>query len=251
MSTPEKRLEPLAPDLARLLDAARAPVPLSEQALSRMEHRLGLAVAVSAGALGVASKGVGAAALAKLVAFFSRKVPLGLSALTVGIGIGAGAHALAVREAVTRNVEQPVVLLTQSPRVENTNAHAPTTAPMVAASDLPLAPSAAVAVPPRTDDTQGNAAAPSNLAEERAILEMGRTALARGDHAAALSAVQKHERSFSSGRLREEREFLAIQALVGLGRQREAQSRAARFLNAYPRSMFAPAVRGVAPSTEP
>lgn len=234
-------MDSLPEDALSLLDAIRTPVSIAPQALSRMEHRLALAVAVSAGAAGVASKGVVSVVATKLALFFSRKIPLSLSALAVGIGIGAGAHAVASRETGQKS-EAPVVILTQSTRTESVPLPVATDrTPTVEAHDLPSVP---VAVPknpePHLTTTETT---PSMLAEERALVEMARTALARGDNAAALAAAQDHERAFASGRLREEREFIAVKALAALGRSKEAEARGTRFLTSYPRSMFAPAVR--------
>ena len=249
MSTSEEeslREMALPEDVRSLLDTVRTPEPISSKGLSRMEHRLALAVAVSAGAAGVASKSAGSLLLAKLAWFFSRKIPLGLSALAVGMGIGAGAHAVATRDSGQR-AEAPVVILTQSARTESTPSTQapmpPALIPTLEARDIPSAPVATAKFAEPHPTAISSDSAPSALAEERAVLEMARTALARGDNAAALAAVQKHERTFSSGRLREEREFVAVKALTGLGRSAEAQARGKRFLESYPKSMFAPSVR--------
>jgi hypothetical protein len=57
-----------------------------------------------------------------------------------------------------------------------------------------------------------------------------------------MDAVDRHERQFPSGLLEEEREAMAVKALVLLGRAGDARSRAARFQARYPRSLLAPAV---------
>ena len=57
---------------------------------------------------------------------------------------------------------------------------------------------------------------------------------------AVLDATSTHERSFSNGRLREEREALAIRAMATQGRLDEARLRAARFHETYPKSFFWP-----------
>jgi uncharacterized membrane protein len=80
------------------------------------------------------------------------------------------------------------------------------------------------------------------LAAERTLLEMARTALARGRAADALNALDQHRRRFTAGQLAEEREALSILALVKLGDADHARARAARFRARYPRSFFGPAV---------
>jgi hypothetical protein len=82
----------------------------------------------------------------------------------------------------------------------------------------------------------------SSLAAERAILDPARTALGRGDGVSALEAVRAHERRFPSGALVEEREAIAIQALVLVGKKDEARSRGARFMTRYPGSVLGPTV---------
>jgi hypothetical protein len=81
-----------------------------------------------------------------------------------------------------------------------------------------------------------------DLAAERALLEVARTALARGDSASALAALDQHAGRFPRGRLIEERESLAVQALAASGRRDEAQRRAEQFRRRSPDSMLLPAV---------
>jgi hypothetical protein len=53
---------------------------------------------------------------------------------------------------------------------------------------------------------------------------------------AALGLTDQHAKSFPTGALAQEREFIAIQALVALGRRDEAVARAARFRSSFPAS---------------
>jgi hypothetical protein len=84
-----------------------------------------------------------------------------------------------------------------------------------------------------------------DLSRERAIIEQARMASARQDPAGALSALSEHARIFPAGRLAEEREALAVGALVDLGRFAEARERGGRFKKRYPASVFLPAVDAV------
>jgi hypothetical protein len=104
---------------------------------------------------------------------------------------------------------------------------------------------------PAAPEPSASAASPSpspsakpadSLAAERALLDPARTALGRGDGTSALDAVRKHEAQFASGKLAEEREAIAVQALVVLRRSEEARARAARFQQRYPGSVLAPSV---------
>jgi hypothetical protein len=54
--------------------------------------------------------------------------------------------------------------------------------------------------------------------------------------AAALAAAEEHRRRFPGGGLAQEREVIAVSALVALGRRDEAQVLAKRFAESYPRS---------------
>lgn len=98
--------------------------------------------------------------------------------------------------------------------------------------------------PTTTDDA---ARAPDEaaraLAKERALLEVARTALSRGDATAALASLEKHRAQFSDAKLGEERDALLVLALVGAGRVGEAEKAAARFERAHPRSLLLSTVK--------
>ncbi|GAC1573223.1 MAG: hypothetical protein NVS3B20_24330 [Polyangiales bacterium] len=81
------------------------------------------------------------------------------------------------------------------------------------------------------------------LGVERAILEVARTALARGDYDGSLVELARHAQRFPRGQLTEERESLAIQALSGAGRVAEARARATQFRKRCPGSMLLPVVQ--------
>jgi outer membrane protein assembly factor BamD (BamD/ComL family) len=83
---------------------------------------------------------------------------------------------------------------------------------------------------------------PSNLASEQAQIDIARAALARGRPADALRSLGEHSRLYPSGKLREEREALAVQALAQSGQKTAAASRAERFRRSFPNSFFGPVV---------
>ncbi|MCB9555818.1 MAG: hypothetical protein H6707_06905 [Deltaproteobacteria bacterium] len=85
------------------------------------------------------------------------------------------------------------------------------------------------------------------LAHERSLIEMARSALARGDAPAALEATRLHRQAFGrTGQLGEEREALAIQALINTKRFAEARRRAKAFLRKYPRTLLRPLIEKAA-----
>lgn len=73
--------------------------------------------------------------------------------------------------------------------------------------------------------------------DESALLDRARAQLA-SDPAAALAATARHARHFPRGLLVEEREVIAVDALMRLGRSETARARARRFTLAHPRSVY-------------
>lgn len=112
--------------------------------------------------------------------------------------------------------------------------------------ELPSAPRprASTAAPQQEIRDAGAAARREDdgLARERAILEVARTALGRGDAASALDALNRHASEHPSGKLTEERDAMTIQALVAAGRLDEAKSKARVFAARYPNSFFLPSI---------
>jgi hypothetical protein len=86
----------------------------------------------------------------------------------------------------------------------------------------------------------GNGA--GELARERALLDKARAQIAAGEPARALDDVERHGRRHPQGALSEEREALAVNALVSLGRYREAVQRGEAFRSRYPNSLLMPSV---------
>jgi hypothetical protein len=109
--------------------------------------------------------------------------------------------------------------------------------PAPAATELPPEPTLPAAAPtpaaPATPAIDGDplAAEVAHLARLRAIQD--------GDPAAALALSAEGSQRFPRGLFAQEREAIAVGALVRLGRVAEARTRARAFLAAYPRSSFA------------
>jgi len=74
--------------------------------------------------------------------------------------------------------------------------------------------------------------------DEYALLRSARQAIATNP-SLALSLTNEHIRRFPKGMLGQEREAIAIEALVRLGRRQEARARAEQFVRAHPDSPYA------------
>lgn len=81
------------------------------------------------------------------------------------------------------------------------------------------------------------------LAAERALLDVARGALARGEATEALRAADRHASEYPSGALVEEREAIAIKALVALGRNDEARRRFKEMERRFPNGLMLRAVK--------
>jgi len=110
---------------------------------------------------------------------------------------------------------------------------APASPPNAAASPAPssaLAPGMAV----RPEDPTGPSTA-SPGESELALLDRAHARMA-ADPADAMRALDEHRARYPHGAFAQEREVLAIEALVRLGRRHEAEARAAAFATQYPSS---------------
>lgn len=92
----------------------------------------------------------------------------------------------------------------------------------------------------RTLEKPREGARDTSLAAERKLLEVARSALARGELPGAFAALNEHERDFPRGRLVEEREALFIKTLHTAGRDDEAAARTRRFEATFPDSLLTP-----------
>jgi hypothetical protein len=180
--------------------------------------------------------------------------PATIVAFVAGALGGAGTHALLGQSDTPRTVAvgeaAPRVVAERSDRV--------------GPAPLPPFGSAARAsadrrLPPRAEQPRPRAtvrrrrakrARPTTLAAERALIEMARTALARGRAEDALAALDLARRK--GGQLAEEREALAVIALANLGRRLAACRRARLFFRRHPRSLLSRVVKeAVQPRGQP
>ncbi len=238
----DDQLDPLDPDLASLLDAEREILPadgeVKARILTRVERTLGLGGPGSSGGGNGGAPSSGGGGPARAVAGLTGK-PLALVAFLFGAAAGAGAVA-GLRPASPPQIIQVPVFVTAPlpsalPPLAGASAHE--------AQDVSPPPASASAPARASSDAPGRAPGKDvDLAAERAVLEVARNAVGRGQGAAALAALERHAAEFPRGRLAEEREALWIQALQIAGRSAEARARAERFRARFPKSFLRPAV---------
>lgn len=158
----------------------------------------------------------------------------------LGVAILAGALGLVGGVALERGRSKPVAPSTVNLAVAPTPAALPepvVSPSAIAVENLPVA-SKPTAMGPTQESVSGK-----GLSAERGLLDVARTALARGEASEALRAAEQHRASYPSGILAEEREALAIKALVALGRMNEARSRAGAFERKFPSGIMVRTVR--------
>lgn len=113
----------------------------------------------------------------------------------------------------------------------------------VTAPQEPPRPAAKPAAPPRKRRVAPvRSPSPKTSAVERNLLERARTALSRGEAAAALRALQQHRKKYPRGTLAEERGALMVVALADLGKRTRARTAARQFKKRYPHSLLLPLV---------
>ncbi|XXX80362.1 hypothetical protein WMF30_16485 [Sorangium sp. So ce134] len=224
-----------------LLLAASRPRPMTSAELARTAARVApLATTAGAGAT----------------------VPMWIKGIFLAVGLGAGGAGLYAALDDGRSAAASVAPLADLPLEQlfsSARGGLPAAAPPPAAAPAPEPAPAAEPAPPapvarREAPRSSRPAAPApdalaavdndDLVRESNLLDRSRAALAQ-DPAAALAALDRHESDFPKGRLAEEREFIAIRALMRLGRADEARARAAAFVARYPSSSFAEPVRRI------
>jgi hypothetical protein len=167
--------------------------------------------------------------------------------LTLAGGVTGGAlHAVFAPESVrVVYVERPSPAL---PALRDTTDEARTPAsgsqnPEALVSPAKTAPSTlSERHSPPEQPASGATSADSALAKERALLDAARRALGSGDPRACLTELAKHARAFPAGKLAEERDAMAVNALVAVGRYSEAREKADLFARRYAHSFLQPSV---------
>ncbi|HMI91969.1 MAG TPA: hypothetical protein VK509_11425 [Polyangiales bacterium] len=225
--------------LADLIDAGR-----SEQPSALQLDALGERLAQTFGGPGPGGTGAGASSAGATVAAVGTVLPWG-PLLTAGLIAVAAASAWWLQRPADHAVLQPAA----SP------AHAPDAVPSATPTAVPAGEPAAPPVPasavdagtdvPRAKRLQRNPApapAPPDLALELRLLDAAERSLA-SDPARSLAMIEHQARRFPAGQLVQERELIAIEALVRLGQRARAEARAQHFLAQHPDSTHARRVR--------
>lgn len=157
-----------------------------------------------------------------------------VSAFVLGLGAGALLHASwAPRPATPQLLPSSPPAETASPR--RLGPHQ--VIPQAVIEERPVALDTRPPKPRAESDARD-----LDLAGERGLIEMARSAIARGQNERGMEALQQHLRRFPYGRLAEERESLWIQALINIGQASEARLRAQRFRSQFPHSLLLPMV---------
>jgi len=216
----DERAVPGPPQLARMLDGLAAQLAVPElsplrpapAATAAGVHKAALSLIVGALALfGVA----GAVLLLRAPAEPARPAP-------------------PARAAAPQPAPQPAIRPAPAPTAEPTPTAVPAARANAARRPRPSASAQPVRAPALGEHEDPVA--------ELALLERAQRVL-RSDPAAALALAESHRARFERGALAQEREMLAIEALLRLERRAHAERRARAFAQRYPQSSHGPRLR--------
>ncbi len=238
----------------RLLDAASNEQPgrdLSE----RMARAIGVTLTLAPGsaASGRASTGTQAVKAAEA----SRTIVPWLSGALVVAGVIVGAL-VTTRPDAKVAVPSAVAAVALSASGASSTPATAVPAPLVGTQPTDPAPDASDGSdePPAkaagSTFTRGHRGpAPGELANQIALVDAARSALASGDGQRALAIVGEYQSEYPTGTFRPEVSAVKIEALVKVGRMTEARTLAERFVVAYGRSPLAARVAHLAHIAEP
>lgn len=243
MSDPKRLLDGLGGgELKSLLEAGKSELPNDAQMLA-LATKIGVAGALGAagGAGAAGAGGAGGAGAAKAGATATAAVK-GATAIKIGVAVAvvsaAGAGTVAVTSSEKSHVDESKPSgIVAAPSVT-------TTTVATASESLPprVDPFASANVEPSAKPTTAPSVAKSaapNPADEVKMLERAQDALRSGRHAEALSLCNEHATRYPNGMLAQEREVIAVEALVKTGRTAEAKARAEKFKARFPGSSHA------------
>lgn len=234
------------PDIEALLDAERARPPVDEAMQARLRARVGLGVGLGVGAAAIT---MGAAKGSAIKTWLSAKWFVLLTFFAgglVGFALrGIVAPSPSVYVPVGKDV--PPTLAPSASALPVSGSTVPPEAPVAASVSASVKP----AVVPVKPSVSASASVANPAADEAKLVEMARTALVRGSAGDALAALDLHAARHPNGERAEEREALAVQALVKAGRADDAKARAERFRKSFPGSIYLGAVNASIASLPP
>jgi hypothetical protein len=185
--------------------------------------------------------------------------PIGIALMSAAVG-GAGTYALSEYTQPVKGPGDHGAATAPTPATARATAPAPSAIRLsvpvqspegarptpTSRNDTARRPVRASALPPNFNPTPvPSATLPSgaaSLGEQQALLDVARKALAQGESRAVLETLSAHSRRYPNSDLVEEREALAIKALVAAGQYAAARERGARFQQRFPSSLLAPSV---------
>jgi hypothetical protein len=232
--------------MTSLLEAERGNVSAPVDAEARAWGRLAAALVLPPDGGGSGPGGGGAPATAA--------APPPVAATGVAWKVGSGLYALGVLSGVLGSI---AVMSATGPAAPSRPAPAASSATAAAQVERDTdAPATIAELTTTADASKGPAAHPpaparpsgaptpeNTLLGERVVLDRARAALGRGDGSLALAETDAHAHRYPQGLMAEEREAIAIQALLLVARYDDARQREASFEQKYPRSMLLQAVR--------
>lgn len=175
-----------------------------------------------------------------LLAAYGLAVGAVLGGLTVHVVEGRSSEVASVPTSPpapsSRLIEEPSARPTEKPRAPTAPSSVAGSSPSASANVTPH-PTAEPSAPSTPKANPG-----TTLNAERLVVDVARSAYARGDRDEALRALARHASTYPDGALAEEREALAIRILVDEGRAPEAKARGLKFRTRYPKSLMLPAV---------
>jgi hypothetical protein len=245
--------------LKALRESGRAQAPAA--ARTRVAARLTMAgVSVLTGAASAAAASTNAAGSAPALSGLALSKTFALG-LVLGVGAAVGAYSIA---SVAEHSQPPAsgAAFVASSGLALPRAPTPVTILSVteprSASSAPLAPALVNPTPELPRPSRTPAATPSTapadpsrgFAEQLALLDHARSLLRGGDATSALAAVQRHNTRFPRSMFEEEREALAIRALVALGQHAAASSRTEAFARRFGGSLALSALQKLVDTSE-
>lgn len=165
----------------------------------------------------------------------TRAVVVLLGTFTAGVMVGASV--VPAQRASSTDRAPPVATASSAPPERVAVPALPS--PLASATEEAAEPTLSRARTP----TSSAAPAARGLAAERGLLDIARASLIAGEAADALAAAEQHRRLYPEGILSEEREALAVKALLALDRTAEARSRADALARRAPGSLVLRGVR--------